>query len=160
MATPTPTFIKRGIDSDDVLIDDPIEIITPGVVKPGIEIETAAPANTAALTFEQFMAEVVEVTFSEPTDDNAPQFVEVTVNGDYRCIPRDGEIHRLKRYHLAVLAQAKQGRVRQKKIVNSDGSMGYQDENVLALSYPFQVVVDPSGRRGSEWLRSILRAPC
>ena len=66
---------------------------------------------------------------------------------------------KLRRYHVAVLAQAKQSRVRQKKVVNSDGSMGYIEESVLALTYPFQVLHDPNPKVGAPWLRKMLQAP-
>jgi hypothetical protein len=66
---------------------------------------------------------------------------------------------KLRRYHVAVLANAKQSRVRQRKIVQPDGSMGFQEENVLALSYPFQVMHDPNPKQGAPWLRQLLSTP-
>ena len=104
------------------------------------------------------MREELEVFFNEPGNEHEPAFVEVNVNGDYRMVMR-GDTAKLRRYHVAVLAAAKQSRVRQKKIVNADGSMGFQEENVLSLTYPFQVMHDPSPKQGAPWLKKLLQQP-
>ena len=59
----------------------------------------------------------------------------------------------LLRIHL------EQSRIRQKKIVNQDGSMGFQEENVLSLTYPFQVMHDPNPKLGAPWLKKMLAQP-
>lgn len=91
-----------------------------------IVTDDVAGMSKDALDAEAFYAQEVEVAFTEPIDENEPQFVECTVNGHYVCARRDGNPIKMRRYHLEVIARAKQGRLRQKKIVNSDGSMGYQ----------------------------------
>lgn len=124
----------------------------------GIEFDAEKVYRTDQLDEEAFMRDELEVMFSEPMNENEPSFVEVTVNGDYRLAVR-GDTVKLRRYHVAVLAQAKQSRVRQRKVVNPDGSMGFVEENVLALSYPFQVINDPNPRVGGPWLRKMIQAP-
>jgi hypothetical protein len=164
-----PPFERPGVDSSDVDIIDAVQNMSlrdparPDEVrvppKAGIAMDEVKMPSKELFDNEKFMAEDLEVMLPEPGNDNEPNFVEVAVNGDYRCHPRDGNTHTFKRYHIGVLAAAKQGRVRQKKITLADGSMGFQDEVVLALTYPFQVVSDPSGRRGVEWLKAALRNP-
>lgn len=125
----------------------------------GVEIDTDRVLRTDQFDEEAFMRDEMEIMMMEPNNENDPQFCEINVNGDYRMLMRNGEPQKLRRYHVAVLAQAKQSRVRQKKIVNPDGSMGFQEENILSLTYPFQVVHDPSPRKGSAWLKQMLGNP-
>ena len=124
----------------------------------GIELNTDIPTGKA-LDMEVFMRQDVEVCFSEPPTENDPLYVEINVNGDYRCCVRDGNPVMLKRYHLAVLAQAKSSRVRQQKKTDHEGFAYYKDENVLSQTYPFTVLADPAGRVGSDWLRIQMRNP-
>lgn len=149
---------NRTVASEDV---DIIGAVTPAseASKPGgIEIDTDRVIRTDQLDQEAFMRDELEVFFNEPGNENEPSFVEVNVNGDYRMIVR-GDTAKLRRYHVAVLANAKQSRIRQKKIVNQDGSMGFQEENVLSLTYPFQVMHDPNPKLGGPWLKKMLSQP-
>lgn len=149
---------NRGVSSEDVEI---VNKATPAAEasKPGgVEIDTDRVMRSDQLDQEAFMREELEVFFNEPGNEHEPAFVEVNVNGDYRMVMR-GDTAKLRRYHVAVLAAAKQSRVRQKKIVNADGSMGFQEENVLSLTYPFQVMHDPSPKQGAPWLKKLLQQP-
>lgn len=156
------TFVRSSTatDSTDVPIQQGTTDFSIGSPPPttAIEIETQAVPAKEVFELEAFMAEQLDVMFPEPSDENEPQFFECKVNGDGVCIPRDGNTYRVKRYHIAVAAQAKTGKVRQKKIVNADGSMGYQEQTVMAQSYPFMVQHDPNPR-GPAWLRSLLKSP-
>ena len=124
----------------------------------GVEIDTDRVIRAEQLDEEAFMRDELEVHLHEPTSENDPAFVEVNVNGDYKLAVR-GDTIKLRRYHVAVLAQAKQSRVRQRKVVNPDGSMGFVEENVLALSYPFSVTHDPNPKKGGAWLKQMLATP-
>jgi hypothetical protein len=149
---------NRSVASEDVEI---VNAVTPAAeaAKPGgIEIDTDRVIRTEQLDEEAFMRDELEIHFSEPGNENEASFVEVNVNGDYRMVMR-GDTARLRRYHVAVIANAKQSRVRQRKILNQDGSMGFQEENVLALTYPFQVMHDPNPRMGVPWLKKLLAQP-
>lgn len=157
---------KKTVDSEKVdiadgvtrsSIDDTARGRNPNAAG-GIEFDNEKVYRTDQLDEEAFMRDELEVQFAEPQSENDPAFVEVTVNGDYRLCMR-GDTVKLRRYHVAVLAQAKQSRVRQKKVVNPDGSMGFVEENVLALSYPFQVVHDPNPKMGGPWLRKMISNP-
>lgn len=142
---------ETEIDKENAVTD-----VSHGVQLPhGIEAAPASSLASDSVELELFMQEVVEVSFAEPNDENEPQFFEANVNGHYICIPRDGEPRPMKRYHLEVAARSKVGRMRQKKVVNDDGSMGYIDQMVWGQMYPFQVVGD--SRKGTEWLRQQLK---
>ena len=149
---------KRGISSENVDIVNSVEPAAQAT-KGGHEIDTDRVITTDQFDQEAFMRDEMEIILMEPQNENDAQFCEVNVNGDYRLLMRNGEPQRLRRYHVAVLAQAKQSRVRQKKIVNQDGSMGFQEENVLSLTYPFSVISDPNPKVGSPWLRQMLANP-
>jgi hypothetical protein len=150
---------KPTLASDDVAIQNATQPIVPGHADTGgVQIDTDFVVRAEELDFEVFMRDELEVFVNEATSENDPTFVEVNVNGDYRMIVR-GNTGKLRRYHVAVLAQAKQSRVRQRKIVNADGSMGFVEEQVLSLTYPFSVISDPNPQRGAPWLRQMLSNP-
>lgn len=156
--TPNTYERKRGVSSDDVDIVNRVSDAKEATKAGGVEIDTDRIISTDALDQEAFMRDELEVFFQEPNNENEASFVEVNVNGDYRMVIR-GNTAKLRRYHVAVLAQAKQSRVRQRKIVSPDGSMGFQEENVLALTYPFQVMHDPNPKQGVPWLKQLLSNP-
>lgn len=149
---------KSTVSSDDIPIFGQVTPASEATKPGGIEIDTDRVLRTDALDEEAFMRDELDVMFSEPGGEHEPAFVEVNVNGDYRMAVR-GDTVKLRRYHVAVIANAKQSRVRQRKIVNPDGSMGFQEENVLSLTYPFQVVHDPNPRLGAPWLKKLLQQP-
>ncbi len=149
---------SRTVDSENIDIVNAVTPASDAKSAKGIEIDTDRVLRTDQIDQEAFMRDELEVLFSEPGSEHEPAFVEVNVNGDYRMAIR-GETTRLRRYHVAVIASAKQSRVRQRKIVNQDGSMGFQEENVLSLTYPFQVVHDPNPRMGGPWLKQLLKQP-
>lgn len=150
---------QRALESANVPIQNAETTIAEEVASKGVVIDTEKVYSTAALDMEKFLREEVEVSFSEPGNEAEPAFVEVNVNGDYRLAMRDGNPVKLRRYHLAVVAQAKQSRVKQTRTVNPDGSMGFRETNVLSLTYPFQVLEDPNPKKGGPWLRQLLSNP-
>lgn len=165
---PSMSFERaQGVDSTNVDIVGADQALpqagaTPSVAKDGllgaggIEIDTEKVVDPKVFDLEKFMAEPVEITMSDAQDENEAQVVEITVNGRYIAIPRGATVT-IPRSHLAVLAQAKAMRVKQKKVTHSDGSMGYQETASLHLMYPFQVMHDPNPRRGAPWLRQLLQ---
>lgn len=155
---------KAGISSEDVEIVNGDRSFSIDDTASGkdilgqMEISTDKVYANEDLEREAFMAQELEVHIMDAGSEDDPQFVEVTVNGDYR-LARRGDTVTLKRYHVAVLAQGKELRMRQVKIVNPDGSMGYEEKMVSKQTYPFSVIHDPAGRKGSDWLRQQLRNP-
>ena len=98
----------------------------------------------------------LEVQLADAGSEDENQYAEVKVNGDYRICFR-GDIIRMRRYHVEALAHAKELRMKQTRIVNADGSMGYQEKMVSKQTYPFSVIHDPAGRKGADWLRGQLQ---
>jgi hypothetical protein len=148
---------KRGIDSTDTsILGGGIESTADAASGRGIEIDTDRVITTDAFDQEAFMRDEIEIVLMEPNNENEPQFVECNVNGSYVLLFRNGEPQKCRRYHVAVLAQAKQSRVRQRKIVQPDGSMGFVEDNVLSLTYGFQVFHDPNPKQGVPWLKQLL----
>lgn len=162
--TRTATYERKPtVDSSNVDIVGGVEkvntaALAAGADQGGVVIDTDKVIRTDDLDFEAFMRDELEVFINEAQNENDASFVEINVNGDYRLAVR-GDTVKLRRYHVAVLAQAKQSRVRQRKIVNPDGSMGFQEENVLSLTYPFSVVNDPRPQKGGPWLKQLLSNP-
>lgn len=150
---------RSTVDSTDVKINGEVTPAAEATSGKGVEIDTDRVISSSQLDEEAFMRDELEVILMEPGNENDPQFAEVNVNGDYKLLIRNGMPQRCRRYHVAILAQAKQSRVRQKKIVNPDGSMGFQEENVLSLTYPFSVAHDPNPKLGGPWLRKLLSNP-
>lgn len=158
------TYERKGaLSSDDVEVINPeqkfsIDDTAKGhnPLHSGLDISTDKMYSPSDISFEAFMAQEIEVHLADPASEDENQFAEVTVNGDYKLIRR-GETATLKRSHVAVLAQAKELRMKQTRIVNPDGSMGYQEKMVSRLTYPFSVIHDPAGRKGSDWLRQQLQ---
>lgn len=150
---------QRTIDSTDVPIEKAVTPAAEAAAPGGHQIDTDRVIRTEQVDEEAFMRDEMEIILMEPGNEHDAQFCEVNVNGDYRLLMRNGDPQRVRRYHVAVLAQAKQSRVRQKKIVNPDGSMGFQEENVLSLVYPFSVTHDPNPKQGAPWLRKMLSNP-
>lgn len=149
---------NKSISSEDVPIFGQVTEASEASKPGGIEIDTDRVLRTDAIDEEAFMRDELEIYFNEPGNEHEPGFVEVNVNGDYRMAVR-GDTVKLRRYHVAVLANAKQSRVRQRKVVSPDGSMGFQEENVLSLTYPFQVMHDPNPKQGVPWLKKLLSQP-
>lgn len=153
---------KSGLNSDEVGVDGgEIDVsvsrgVTGDILMNSMEIATDKVLSPSDLGFEAFMAQELEVQISDSGGEDENQYAEVTVNGDRRCIRR-GDTGFLKRYHVEVLAQGKEMRLKQVKVVNPDGSMGYEEKMVPKVTYPFTVIHDPAGKRGSDWLRLQLR---
>lgn len=125
---------------------------------PDKAIEVVKAYTPADAEFDAFMCQTLEVQVHDAGSEDEPQFAEITVNGDH-VVARRGDITFMKRYHVAVLAQAKTARIRQDKKLHADGSMTYEECSVLKMTYPFSVIEDPAGRRGSAWLRPLMASP-
>jgi hypothetical protein len=155
-----PTVESGNVDIEGAVQTASIEDTAAGRTLFGAspEIDLDRVIRTEDVDFEVFMRDELEVFLNESTNENDASYVELNVNGDYKLAVR-GDTMKLRRYHVAVLAQAKQSRVRQRKTVNPDGSMGFVEENVLSLTYPFSVTHDPNPRKGGAWLKQMLSSP-
>ncbi len=155
-----PTIDSGNVDIEGAVQSASIEDTAAGRTLFGAnpEIDLDRVIRTEDVDFEVFMRDELEVFLNESTNENDAAYIELNVNGDYKLAVR-GDTVKMRRYHVAVLAQAKQSRVRQRKIVNPDGSMGFVEENVLSLTYPFSVTNDPNPRKGGAWLKQMLSSP-
>lgn len=122
------------------------------------EVDTDYVMDPEKMDFERFMNQVITIHCHDAGSPEDAQFAEVTVNGVYKLIVR-GDQADIPRAHAEVLARAKQMRVVQVKVVNQDGSIGFQEKAVLKHTYPFSVLHDPAGRRGADWLKQLFKNP-
>jgi hypothetical protein len=157
---------RRGPDSHDIDIVnasmpvDHSQVARTGIALSdarGIEIDTDAVHSMRQLEDLKFMSEDLEVHLHDAQGEDEPQYAEITVNGVHKVIGR-GESKLIPRSHVAVLAQAKQIRLSQKRVTLQDGSAGYEERSVLRLTYPFSILHDPSPK-GPGWLRELLKNP-
>jgi hypothetical protein len=156
----TNTFERQGaVDMDQIQMQNPeakvdvaAALTNGGLAMGDTDIATDRIISPDQISMEAFMAQQLEIHLMEPASEDEPQFAEVTVNGEYKLLHR-GMTTMVKRSHVAVLAQAKEQRLKQVKIVNPDGSMGYEEKMVTRMTYPFSVIFDPSGRRGADWMK-------
>lgn len=154
---------QTSMDSHDVAIEGGEQEFSLGAgdamraFEPG-DIDTDPVISKAELDLEVFMHDKISIDLHEPQNEDEAQFAEVTVNGDRRVALRGTSVT-WPRKHIAVLAAAKVMRVTQQKIVNPDGSMGYQEMTKSALAYPFRLNHDPRGRMGADWLKQQLANP-
>lgn len=163
------TFERQGrLDADGSdKIDGGEERVSQDASKVGMALEnstivmdTEARIDHDALAMERFMAEELEVVLHDPASDMEPEHVELRVNGHYVIARRSSEHPvKMKRYHVAVLAQSKTARLVQTSRTDGDGFKGYQEKVALRLSYPLSVQHDPSGSRGAAWLRNLITSP-
>lgn len=152
--------MKKHIDATDESIENRVqEFSVADILLNGVKpIETASvdALSNDRLDRERFMAETLEVHLHEPTNESENTHAYVGVNGDAMWLVRGGT-YMLKRYHVALLATAKAGRVKQSKVIAPDGSQSYIDTEVTSLAYPFTVIADPNPRGGA-WLRETLKS--
>lgn len=113
-------------------------------------------ANAEQMDRAKFMGEMLEVYLQDPMNDQDSKFCFVGVQGNCLWLKRGGT-YQIPRSHVEVLARAKAGRIVQTRQTASDGSQSYVEKEVLNLQYPFTVISDPSGQKGSAWLRAILK---
>lgn len=108
---------------------------------------------------ERFMHDMIEVYFAEPVnEDIETPVVEVTVNGRYFYAKR-GDTKTIPRYALEVLARSKLMRVKTERKVDHEGAETMVPKTIYSPCYPFQVISDPAGKNGVEWLRNIMAQP-
>jgi hypothetical protein len=162
MNTGTRPVVRRGeqATSDDIKLDE----VTPNLDKAKNEglVETTVPLDKPLSQLaeqEQFMNDMIEVNFAEAANpDIETPVVEITVNNKY-FFARRGETKLIPRYFLEVLARSKVMRVRTERKVAPDGSETMEPKITYTPCYPFTVISDPAGKKGIDWLRTILAQP-
>lgn len=105
---------------------------------------------------EEFLHQVLEVTFSEPHNESDFLTARVGVNGVYYEYPRNQSVCKVPRFVVETLARSRIQRIQTKETKLDDGARAYKPVVTESLTYPFAVVHDPAGQRGRAWLQNIL----
>lgn len=162
MSKTQPTSIRKElVNSDDITLDE----VQPNleVAKDrGVEGEVVVPVErdiNKLMKVDAFYAEKVLVAFAEPQNENESPYVEANVNGYVFCHKRDMQPVEIPRIVLEYIARAKTMRVRTERKVMQDGSETMVPKISYSPDYPFTVLHDPSGKRGVEWLKTVLAQP-
>lgn len=106
----------------------------------------------------KFNEDMVEVMLHESTDPNAENPVFTACNGVTQYFFR-GQPQQVKRKYVAILAACKEHAVKTEEYQSPDGSRAMRLKRTSSLKYPFSVISDPAGKRGAEWLKSLLQSP-
>jgi hypothetical protein len=152
------------IDSRDIEIiagDREIDIESVKAEGPPLAVADTEHITDARSKFdsEKFMQEELTVIISQPSNKSEAQSVYIghpLTPEWFRWKPRGVEI-KLKRYEVAILCYAKGTEVYQDKSQDEEGADKILDRERWNLAYPFQVIHDPSGHRGADWLKTMLR---
>ncbi len=129
----------------------------------GVEVDIVPAKSGGAGDKKQFdelkfNEEMVEVMLHESTDENAENPVFTACNGVSQYFFR-GQPQRVRRKFVAILASCKEHSLKTEEYTAADGARAIRLRNASSLKYPFSVISDPSGKRGADWLKSLLQAP-
>jgi hypothetical protein len=105
-----------------------------------------------------FNEQFVEVMVHESTDEKAENPVFTACNGVTQYFLR-GETQKVRRKYVAILASCKEHSIKTVEYTQPDGARAMRIERSSSLKYPFSVIYDPAGKKGADWLRSLLQAP-
>lgn len=105
----------------------------------------------------KFNEDFVEVMLHESTDENVENPVFTACNGVTQYFFR-GQPQRVKRKYVAILAACKEHSLKTEEYTAGDGARAIRLRNTSSLKYPFSVISDPAGKRGADWLKSLLQA--
>lgn len=132
---------------------------TTGAAEITQEIEVVDPARFAKEKADNlaFNEELVTVEVHTTPDKFAPQWVEISVNGQkelfWRGVPKT-----CKRKFVEGLARCKPVSYKNVEYVDADGSRSVKWPSTVGLEYPFSMLEDKNPR-GRDWLRKLLREP-
>lgn len=125
----------------------------------GIATVTPEQAFQNKLELERFMQEELEILVSEPQHPESGEswYVGLRVRDRAHYVFR-GEPIKVRRMYVEVLARCRAASVSARGYKRADGeAINVVNKQTRALEYPFQVLHDPSGVKGHNWLRKILR---
>lgn len=148
---------RKETSTEDLTLDDTAVNLDKGEV---LAVEGASANDIAKLAAdESFASDMLEVVFADANENESP-VAEVTVNGIYHCYPRNSQaVHNVPRAAVEVLARSKFMRISTEKRLQPDRSEEMVPIAKYSACYPFTVVRDPAGAKGSAWLRGILSQP-
>lgn len=151
---------KKIIDSPEIDHPQPSDVTFDGIYTPDTPEIIAVPAPSGGggdkKQFEElkFNEEFVEVMVHESTDTNAENPVFTACNGVTQYFYR-GQVQRVRRKYLAILASCKEHAVRTQEYTQQDGARATKIVRTSSLKYPFSVISDPN-KRGAAWLKGLL----
>lgn len=161
--------MSKTVDSQDITPEQPADIdgergtiyvpepkeieVIPGITK-GVKGKGGLSAHAQELIFNE---EFVEVMVHESTDENAENPIFTACNGVSQYFFR-GEVQRVRRKYVAILASCKEHAVSTPNYTAQDGSRAMGIRRVSSLKYPFSIISDPNPR-GAAWLKGLLQAP-
>lgn len=102
-----------------------------------------------------FMEQVVTIVVAD-TDDEAQQPVPVAINDGIRQAFIRGIPLEVKRKFVEILGRCKKTGYTNVRYINEQGDESYKAVPHTTLMYPFQILQDPAGLKGMEWLKRIL----
>lgn len=135
---PATGKIERG----DAMFDDKIEIVN--------EVQFRAFHDS-----EKFMNQVLTVETLESSDPNAEQFIQTYVNGTPQFFER-GKTQKVKRMFVEALARARPYTMQTPEIIDANGNRSTKIVKTFALKNAFNVLHDPAGAKGQQWLKDII----
>ena len=103
-----------------------------------------------------FMNDPLSIIVHDTNDKNAPPYVEVAVNGEYVCLPRNRPVRNIPRRFVERLARSMSHSIRTSLHPDHNRDDGYQVIRRSAHDYAFSVLEDPSPR-GRQWLQRVTR---
>ena len=125
-----------------------------------IQRAEAGSMSTAEVDLLRFLNEEVEILVYEPQELGGGKemwYVPLCVDCVTQYVRR-GQPQKVKRKYLEVLARARKVGVRAHGFVTGGTEVVNEVHRTSrALEFPFQVLHDPSGPKGTEWLARILR---
>lgn len=151
---------KKVIDSPEIDHPQPSDVTFDGIYTPDAPeiIQVAAPSGGGGdkKQFEElkFNEEFVEVMVHESTDPNAENPVFTACNGVTQYFYR-GQVQRVRRKYLAILASCKEHAIRTQEYTQQDGARATKIVRTSSLKYPFSVISD-TNKRGAAWLKALL----
>lgn len=159
---------KQIIDAPDFDKQHALEVTNENehlYIPEAVEIETVRPTGAAKgnggldahaqeLLFNE---EFVEVMVHESTDRNAENPVFTACQGVSQYFFR-GEVQRVRRKYVAILAACKEHNISTPEYTAGDGSRAMSVRRTSSLKYPFSIISDPNPR-GAPWLKGLLGSP-
>lgn len=139
-----------GVGFDDVYVPDQPEIVIASAPSQG-------GGDSKQFDELAFNEEYVEVMVHESTDPNAENPIYTACNGVSQYFYR-GQVQRVKRKYVYILASAKEHGISTPEYTAADGSRATGIKKTSSLKYPFSIISDPNPR-GPAWLKSVLAAP-
>lgn len=126
-------------------------------LKRGRPIDVNSQEFKDKMELERFMNEMVDIHIHDADDEMADPRFTVSVNGRKWVFLRNHS-YTVPRFVVNGLCQARPVRFKNQQFVDADGVRKVRYPASRGLRYNFSVESDPSGQRGTEWLKQALRA--